>query len=193
MLLVISETQVRNLLCIFLQECDIIHDFWDKFIKENSLSKLFSLGLYAWLSWNISALWCILGKLINYVYIYWNILKDRNKWVFSITSKIDGPLFQVTSTQALFIDRVWTTSPNNLNFKEKQLIHKLIGCFFKVWSLGFSRVIFELDYLLWFQWLELALLAWDLSTFALGHSFFVSSFWWESYYGAFYLDLLFGL
>lgn len=37
-----------------LRDCEYVHDIWSKNINHDHCSKFFSLGLYAWMEWNLS-------------------------------------------------------------------------------------------------------------------------------------------
>lgn len=69
-----------------LRDCDEVRDFWDQIIHPDHWSRFFSLGLYAWLDWNMHTdhigttdySWpTIFGVAI--LVLWW----DRNSLVFS--------------------------------------------------------------------------------------------------------------
>lgn len=69
-----------------LRDCEDVHEFWSKNINHNHWSKFFSLGLQAWLDWNLSQ------NDIGISHWKWNLVfgvacwalwRDKNLLVFS--------------------------------------------------------------------------------------------------------------
>jgi hypothetical protein len=89
-----------------LRDCEDVQQYWNQFITEDYWAKFFSLGLHAWLEWNIttknigasSTDWPIFFGVS-----VWALWKDRNKLVFSretelgnhLTSKVVNMAYQI--------------------------------------------------------------------------------------------------
>lgn len=91
-----------------IRDCDEVRELWAKVIHPDHYSKFFSLGLYAWIDWNLTNPnvgitpwdWSLFfGVACS---MLWN---DRNSWVFNKSSKMGPTLFYDICGYVRFIDQ----------------------------------------------------------------------------------------
>lgn len=91
-----------------LRDCEDVHKFWSKVLNSSQWSKFFSLGLHAWLNWNLTSSnigvsswsWTIMFGVV-----VWALWRDRNSLVFSQVSQMGDDLWAFINNQVHFIEK----------------------------------------------------------------------------------------
>lgn len=89
-----------------LQDCDEVKEFWLAVLNSDQISKIFSLGLEAWLKWNLT------DPTVGSLHTSWQTLfgvavydlwRDRNSFVFAGESRLGQSILYSSLSQANFI------------------------------------------------------------------------------------------